>query len=89
MLQAASVSAEARSKSITVLITPTMNAELEAIMAEDHRSMSWVCAALLERGLGLYRNDQMLKTDKSGDRKLDLMRGAAKAEAPRKRRGEG
>lgn len=73
---------EKRSETISVMVTPSIKEEIDAIVAEDERTRSKVAGILLERGLQLYRKDKQLIIK---DSKLGVIR-AKTEDAPRKRK---
>lgn len=49
-------------KMIGFLPTPTLRAELERIAEYEERSLSYVCFALVQKGLDAYQQDHDLRS---------------------------
>jgi len=52
-------------KMIGFLATPTLRAELERIAEYEERSLSYVCFALVQKGLDTYQQDHDLRSPRN------------------------
>ncbi len=61
-----------RSETIGIMVTLSVRREVEAIAADEDRSLSYVAGVLLERGLEAFREDGLLRTKVKNATKLKL-----------------
>jgi rRNA-processing protein FCF1 len=75
---------EKRSATVSVMVTPSVKAEIEKIKEEESRSISQIAGLLLERGLEAFRQDGELKS-RLKDNKLPVIRAKTESDSPRKK----